>query len=205
MTEEQIQLIQILSNRLFGARVTFPTAGDWISLLNEAQQQAVFPIVFSYLENASLIDNVKLHYKQQKAEYQAASIRNLYYHNELHKLLSSNGTPYIILKGQASAYYYPNPMLRSMGDVDFLLVQSDVNRVDALLISQGFKKGRNAKKHDYHWAYKKDKEALEMHWNVPGVPESNNDVIKGYLADIIEKQRVSSCKKRLLIADRNRR
>ena len=190
MTELQLQLINILSNQLFGKEFHLPESIQRDTLLNEAWQQAVFPVVFSYLDGASLIDDVKQLYYQQKTAYQVSNIRNLYYHNELHKLLSANNIPYVILKGQASAYYYPKPMLRSMGDVDFLVAQSDVSRVDALLLSQGFKKHNNAEKHNYHWAYKKDKEFLEMHWNVPGVPQKDNGVINFHLADIIEKRKI---------------
>ena len=190
MTETQNKIIKIIEKRLFVGEVVISTSDSLDSLLAETQQQAVFPIVYSYVEKAQPQQECLQQYKQQKAEYQASNIRNLYYHNELHKLLSANNIPYVILKGQASAYYYPNPMLRSMGDVDFLVAQSDVNHVDALLLSQEFKKHNNAEKHDYHWAYKKDNESLEMHWNVPGMPETNNDAIIGYIADIIEKRRI---------------
>ena len=190
MNDLQRNLTLIIANQLFGDSFSTLSTIDLSRVLWEAQQQAVFPIVFSHLESASLTDNDKLQYKQKKAEHQASNIRNLYYHNELHKLLSENNIPYVILKGQASAYYYPNPMLRSMGDVDFLVAQSDISRVDALLLSQGFTKLENAEKHEYHWAYKKDRESLEMHWIVPGMPETNNDVIISYLADIIEKRRI---------------
>ena len=130
-------------------------------------------------------------YKQQKAEYQASNIRNLYYHNELHRLLSANNIPYVILKGQASAYYYPNPMLRSMGDVDFLVAQSDVNHVDALLLSQGFKKHNNAEKHDYHWAYKKTKNL----WRCTGMFQECQKRIMMLLSAISQ---ISSKKRRII-------
>ena len=40
-------------------------------------------------------------------------------HTAIHTLMTQNGIPYVMLKGAASAYYYPQTFLRSMGDVDF--------------------------------------------------------------------------------------
>lgn len=37
----------------------------------------------------------------------------------LHQLLSTSGVNYIVVKGQVIASYYPNPLLRQSGDVDY--------------------------------------------------------------------------------------
>ncbi len=190
MTETQDKLIRIIGKQLFSTGEDLPPIQDYKSLFTEARQQTVLPIVLSWLDGTIATDEERQKYKVQKAEYQASSVRNLYYHKELNKLLSAHDIPYVILKGQASAYYYPDPALRVMGDVDFLVAMSAVDEVDELLVSQGFKKLDGAEKHEYHWAYKKDREALELHWDVPGVPETNNETIKSYLSDIIEKRRM---------------
>ena len=38
---------------------------------------------------------------------------------DLHLLLSASGVNYIVVKGQAVASYYPNPLLRQSGDIDY--------------------------------------------------------------------------------------
>lgn len=190
MTNEQRQLIQIVANRLFETSITTPDNMNYPALLDEAQQQAVFPIVFSYLEDKLSPGDEKTKAHKKDLANRGSSIRNVHYHNELHKLLSSYNIPYVVLKGQASAYYYPNPMLRIMGDVDFLIAKSDIEIVDELLTSQGFEKISGAEKHEYHWAYKKNRESLEMHWDVPGIPERNNNIIKNYLKGIINNRRI---------------
>ena len=190
MNSVQEDLIHIIANQLFGANFTVPDSLDCKPILAEAEHQAVFPAVFSYLEKALSSKESIIQYKNQNAQYLALNIRNLYYHAELHKLLSDHGIPYVALKGQASSYYYPNPLLRAMGDVDFLVQTSDIGLVDDLLRAQGFYKQKGTEKHDYHWAYKKDNESLEMHWDIPGMPQKNNETIKAYLADIINKRQV---------------
>ena len=187
MTEEQQQLIRIIANQLFGVKVDIEDVTDWYSIMKEAQQQTVFPLAYQALKSSLPAEQIT-HYSKEYANYQASFVRNLHFHAELHKLL--NGIPYVILKGQASAVYYPNPMLRIMGDVDFLIAKSDIAIVDELLTSQGFKKISGAEKHEYHWAYKKNRESLEMHWDVPGIPERNSNTIKYYLKDIINNRRI---------------
>ena len=190
MNEIQDTLIHILADRLFGMRFDAPADMDCAAVLTEARQQAVFPLAFSFLENRLTEGELYQQARKLDAEYQASGIRNLHDHCELHALLSEHGIPYVVLKGQASAAYYPDPMLRAMGDVDFLVDRGQVDRTDELLVQNGFKKLRGAEKHECHWAYRKDRESLEMHWDVPGMPETANEAIKGYLADIMENRRM---------------
>ena len=49
MTEVQHQLVQIIANQLFGADYPLTDTADWHEILDEAQHQTVFPVVFSYL------------------------------------------------------------------------------------------------------------------------------------------------------------
>lgn len=169
MTEVQQQLINIIANQLFGVKEDIADDIDWRSIMIEAQQQAVYPLAYSTLQSSMQVGQLTPIAKEYAAN-QASYVRNLHYHAELHKLLA--GIPYVILKGQASASYYPNPMLRSMGDVDFLVFKEDRDRVDQLLKAEGFVKRDGAEKHDYHWAYKKDRASLELHWDIPGAPAS---------------------------------
>jgi len=187
MTSTQEQLIAILADELFSVEAT--TIKDNDSVLTEASQQAVFPLAYQILQSSilssqSIPAEKKSQYAKEYAANQASYIRNLHYHAELHKLLT--GIPYVILKGQVSASYYPNPMLRSMGDVDILIHKEDREKVDELFKDEGFIKRSDAEKHDYHWAYKMDRASLELHWDLPGLPES---MVNRYVEDVIENAR----------------
>ena len=194
MTKAQEQLIDILGNQLFGVNSDLcELDGEQLNaVMNEAKQQAVFPFVYAYIaEKFSKSDGLQ-NFKKQNDAFIIKSIRNLHTHNLIHQLLENNGVPYVILKGQASALYYPNPMLRPMGDVDFLVSIEDRGRVGGLLESQGFRKKENAEKHKFHWAYSKGEERAELHWAVPGVPFSADTDVNSYLSDIIEKRELNA-------------
>ena len=89
-------------------------------------------------------------------------------HAKLHKILSSANIPYVILKGNVSASYYPDPMLRAMGDVDFLIEKHNVGKVDLLLRKNGFEAQQS--NHECERAYHKGISIWELHWEVNGVP-----------------------------------
>lgn len=94
--------------------------------IRELLSQAVLPVALptNKLASAILAINMQVSYE----------------HTELHDLLTENSIPYVILKGVASASYYPNPVLRTMGDVDFLIDSANFLRVASLLESIGFEK-----------------------------------------------------------------
>lgn len=186
MTSTQQQLIQILSHQLFGAAAAISPNTDISSLFVEARQQAVFQLVYSYLENTLAPGAEKDSAEEEFAAALVKNIRNLSYHSKLHTFLTAHNIPYVILKGPAAAMYYPIPTLRTMGDVDFLVSKGQVELVDSLLNNKGFHKIDGAEKHDFHWEYRKDSISLELHWEAPGVPDNTT---RGYLENMIQDAR----------------
>lgn len=97
MTETQRNLLSLLAHALFSA----PTAAILTDEIKaEAQAQAVSSLITTDY-------NVL-----------ASNIRVLHAHAQLTETLS--GIPFTTFKGYASAYYYPKPSYRPMGDVDFI-------------------------------------------------------------------------------------
>lgn len=76
--------------------------------------------------------------------------------------------PYIILKGMAAGAYYPNPELRALGDVDFLIDPDQQAEIEILLQQEGYQKTLGD--HPNHVVFKKPRAHLEMHFEVAGVP-----------------------------------
>ena len=190
MTEAQLQLISILGNQLFDAQEEFGgfTAGQRRAVLAEARSQAVFPIAFGFLERGMSEDDVFPICKKKNDTYAIINASNLLNHSMIHQLLMKNSVPYVILKGQASARYYPDPMLRTMGDVDFLINIKDRERVGQLLEEEGFSKCSLADMHSFHWKYSNGKTSVELHWDVPGIPKAGDGIIRSFLSDLIEKR-----------------
>ena len=184
MTSIEKKLIQIVGDSLYPSeKSTIKEEGlskdEIVKLFVEAQKQSVFPIVFDKLKERLKIvleDDLFNEYQIQDSKHRAATIRNINDHIVLHGILSKRRIPYVILKGQVSASYYHKLELRSCGDVDFLIKKADVSRVDRILVKEGFRKREDAEKHDFHWAYTKEKTVLELHWNIPGVPKNDKKI-----------------------------
>jgi len=82
--------------------------------------------------------------------------------------LLNNKYPYIILKGMAAGAYYPNPELRALGDVDFLINPAQQEEIEEILIQAGYQKSHGD--HPNHVVFRKPGAHLEMHFEVAGVP-----------------------------------
>ncbi len=152
---------------------------DYDDLLYESRIQGVLPIVYSAMSHLNL-DVTAL--QKQYLQTVAKNIRVVYQHIEIGNLLHSNGIPYSILKGCASASYYKEPLLRTMGDVDFLVSNDDFERVTQLLKSIGYKpEGEGSNIHiAFHRTSEKILTICEMHRSINGVP-------KGEIGDKINK------------------
>ncbi len=184
MTDAQQLLLQILGAQLFGRELPDFDGVDWPALVKEAEQQTVFPLVFSAVESR-LPEELVPKCQSKYFMYAGTSIRNAHQHGKVHKLLAGNGIPYVIIKGMASASYYPDPFLRSMGDVDFLIDKSNIPAVTALLKNAGYSTNEKSD-HPAHLAFRKGSETIEMHWEPNGLPEGEKgELCRKYLEDII--------------------
>ena len=104
----------------------------------------------------------------------ANNLRNLWEHGQLHKLLTEHGIPYAILKGAASAAYYPDPALRTMGDVDFIVRQDGIERTCEAIKKLGFTCADSESEH--HVVFRKAQSVWELHWKAPGIPVGNQRI-----------------------------
>ena len=114
-------------------------------------------------------------------------VRN--YGKYLDSLLTQNGINHIILKGFASAYYYPDPQKRQLGDIDFLVEGEDLEKTEKLLLSEGFIKSLDG--HSHHILFQKDGAEFEMHHTIAGIPNGKageifKEFFKGAAAKFID-------------------
>ena len=156
-------------------------------LFKEAKMQAVYPLVHPVLKNYGYAD-----VSGESAYFQkvASNMRVIHEHQELHHLLSTNHIPYVVMKGSTSAMYYPEPFLRAMGDVDFLVRESDLAQAGQILEQAGFVPTED-NEHECHIAYHRNKNGVcsiwEMHWAPGGIPDGvAGELTRQYLADIME-------------------
>ena len=176
----QMQLLDLVSFALFGGgKCDTPLTSE---VLREANQQAV--LTFLKVEKEDLSE-LYLLYTQTLVN----NVRIDYEHVEAHQLMNQAEIPYVILKGTASAFYYAEPMLRTMGDVDLLISESDLFKIDVILREKGFCPVEE-NDNDCHLAYHRKNYGVhstwEVHWKPNGIPNSKEGAkIQEYLADII--------------------
>ena len=77
---------------------------------------------------------------------------------------------------------------RPDSDVDFLVKECDIERVDKLLTADGYVARK--KEHSHHITYTKNGIRAEMHFLPPGIPEGKTgERIKGYFENITDEAR----------------
>lgn len=184
-------LLSLLSNALFGAPMEVSDGVDWQEVYQESVAQSVSALAFSNIDRSILPENVAKEWEEMTYQVMLSNMQVDSDHAKLHQILSCAKISYVILKGDASAAYYPDPILRSMGDVDFLLDKQNIGKVDLLLRKNGFEP--QPSNHECERAYHKGMSIWELHWEVNGVPSGEvGDRIKKNLSDIIVKAKPAS-------------
>ena len=168
MNETQKLLLKHISSVLFQVQVAEPVTEDEV---REAKAQAVLGLL-------------PLGSDKRMLTLVAQNVNIKYMHTWLHVVMASAGIPYCTIKGVTSAAYYPSPILRAMGDVDFIVRKEDLDRAEKAMEQVGCT--RENYLHDHHHAFHKDGITIELHWEAPGVPEDKPEVRK-LLDDLIDK------------------
>lgn len=122
LREQEKILLDILANNLFnaGRRVDL-NEGNLNTVWCEAYAQAVTLMAFHNSEN-EILKSEKCGYIRKKLSRSLADNTKIdFEHVRICDTMKKADIPCIILKGFASALYYPDPLMRSMGDVDFLV------------------------------------------------------------------------------------
>ncbi len=141
----------LLKKSLFGIPFQPPLDTDWQPLLDEAKQQMIIGLV-------------KGNWETESAKIMANSIRILHAENELVAILQAHDIPFAILKGTAVAFYYPKPLLRTMGDIDFIVPQKHFNEAAELLENNGYQITQPmSSKSPRHAGYVKNGIEFELH------------------------------------------
>ena len=182
----QKTVLRLLSAAMFQKSFSAEKEVDWKAVFDECRAQSVVSLAFSALPKSNVPQAV---YEQWKAVVNgnlAVNSKISYAHTMLNELLNQAEIPYVILKGCASAEYYDDPLLRTMGDVDFYVPTGFFEKADKLLVKNGFR--FNEIDHEYEKAYTKDDLVFELHNTVNGVPGGKVGAeIRHYFDDVFEK------------------
>lgn len=181
ITAEQSALISLLAHRLFGGQEPDIPQEQIPRILQEAELQSVFPLACAA---AGLAGRPPWMLRFQ--QHYANNLNVIHAHHAAHRELSAAGIPYLVIKGCASARYYPEPELRTMGDVDIFVNRENMERVDALMTALGSEGW--GKDHPHHWSYMLESVETEVHWVPSGIPAADDGSILALFRDLMEKR-----------------
>lgn len=191
MDEIKLSLLRIVRYQLFGGKKP-KTNADSLDILKEAKAQTVFSTAFSFFQDELSGSDVSKLPKAQEEFFRDLIINtnNFQEHNELNELMKAHNIPYVAIKGLSSAAYYPDPSLREMGDVDFLVYEKDFERARQAVLSIGFDVDHGDEK-GKHIAFKRDPMSIwEQHRRINGIPKGNiGKLIEEEIYETIETAR----------------
>lgn len=156
LNSEQTCLLELIKASLFDLTPEISESVNWESVFESAKKQCLVPMVIS---------SVPAEYRNEwsilSARYKAYFMQMLYAQKSLVKLLCDNNIQFIILKGTAASIYYPNPLLRTFGDIDFYVTEETVGLVENLLRQNGYVFVSND---DRHYEFEKYGIDFELHF-----------------------------------------
>ena len=189
--EEEQVVLGLLKKEVFGVPFTPQPGIDWEKVAEESIYQATLLTAFSHCDQLEMPAELRQKIKKQSEEYIKANLLNFQWHGQVHQMMEELKVPYCILKGVASAAYYPEPLLRQMGDIDFLVRKEDLEKVGQKLETIGFSK-IESKDYHHHIDYEKDNILLEMHFDSPGIPKGDAEqTIRSYLSNLLEQSKLT--------------
>lgn len=192
LREHEKILLDILANNLFNAgRKVNLTEENLNAVWCEAYAQAVTLMAF-YSSDEEVLKNGKCEYIRKKLTKTLAGNAKIdFEHIRICDIMKNAGIPCTILKGFASALYYPDPLMRSMGDVDFLVDTDDFEKATETLKENKYEP--TGKNHDVHDIYLGKICRCEMHFQPSGIPHGKAGVkVRKYLSGLLEKSETVS-------------
>ena len=185
-------LSDLLANNLFGCGRSVSACGDeWDYIWHEAYVQAVPLTAFANGISEDVPTEIAAHIKAKIGEIVLSVSRRIGEHTFIHKLLTEAGIDYTIIKGFACSLYYPDPLTRWLGDVDFLINGCDEEKTVELLLEKGFTEISTIG--ESHRVFKYKGCRYELHTEPAGIPSGEmGEIVKGYLGNTVQKSEVQT-------------
>lgn len=182
-------VLDLLANEMFDAGKAIPNEDvNWNLVWYESYIQTVSVAAFSGFVPESCSQQALTLIRKRLKDTLSSSLTVCREHARLHKLLSENDIQYMIIKGVASSLYYKDPLVRSMGDVDFLVDTDNLEKVCGLLETEGFEVV--SKSHFNHYVYRNEKCRFEVHFEPAGIPMGDaGKKVRKYLEDALQQSR----------------
>ncbi len=155
LKKEQTCLIELLKASLFNLSPVIPDDVKWEKVIKLAKSHVIVPLIAS-----GVPENLKNELLEITCLSKAHFMKMMHEQGALVNLFEKKGISYFIFKGTAAAIYYPNPSLRTYGDIDFYVFDNDMNLAKELLRKNGYiNTGYNKR----HYEYVKNGIEFELH------------------------------------------
>jgi hypothetical protein len=180
MDELLLYCLRWVPDEMSDGRLKALSSSDWDVLIEASNRHGVAPLLYHRLRTfhadvpipANVMGRLRQAYLKNVA-------RNMGLYQELGKLLGMlrhDNIPVIALKGiHLATAVYRNIALRTMGDIDLLVKQTDLLRVQEILVEQGYIASKEeigcTQLHLLPYR-KKGSLAVEMHFHIVGPPFS---------------------------------
>lgn len=186
LSSTQHILLKLLSCSINKTKLSLKDFDEWDSVVLESAQQTVSAIALDGADEADVPQDILEVWRAFVLKSIALNLKVTENHGILHKIMQGTHIPYCILKGCASGSYYPDPTLRTMGDVDFLVDKTDVEKASESLKQHGYMPRQGD--HPCHIVFTGKSAHIELHFEPAGIPDgANGELIRSYFSDIFEK------------------
>ena len=162
------------------------TENDWDLTVKSARVQGVVLIAAETIVKNKNNLSAKTYGKFMNAVGSLLSRNDVVYKAQADLLKVFDGKiDCLVLKGLSSAVYYDKPENRIMGDIDLLIRETDLEKADQLLLSDGYEKQKGEEIYDV--VYSKNGVMVELHFAIPGIPDGEyGEQIKSFMADVFD-------------------
>lgn len=161
-------------------------------LFNIAKIHSLNPIVFHMLKESEILKKIADTplYKSQKKEYRYAIYASAQQDeciNEINKAFSQNNIKILFFKGAQLRNYYAVSALRTMGDLDCLIVEKDRQTAHKIMGDLGY---TNCNRNLDVWIYEKNNIHIEMQSHLAHNGVGNGFDYNDYFSDAFEHTKI---------------
>ncbi len=146
MRQEERYFLTLLRDHYRGTASAPPEGPlDWDALYEIARDQSLLGVCYAQLktaaaQGAALPEDVRKRFHSAFESEVYLAVNRQAAMDELRAAFADGGIPFLPFKGWRIKELWPQPLLRTMGDVDILIRGEDRARADGILLSLGYEK-----------------------------------------------------------------
>ncbi len=133
-------LFHLIKCALTNDKTPLPSDIDWLGLYRIAQTHKVTPLVYYGIKNLGILLEADVNQKFKEAifKYALLDTEREYEIKQILKAFEEAEIDYAPLKGLVVRDFYPSTEMRTLGDVDILIRESDIEKASDILTGLGF-------------------------------------------------------------------